>query len=279
MSKLSYGTSPELSINKAKIVILPVPYDKTSTWIKGSDKGPKAILEASKVLENYDIETDSQAFKKGIFTEDEIIEKGLPEKMVDKVKNKVLSLIDDKKFVVTIGGEHSVAIGSMQAHAERYKDITILQLDAHADLQQEYHGSKYNHGCVMARVNDLCNIVQIGIRSMDTKEKKEMNKENVFFAKDIVKDAKWTDKVVSKLSKNVYITIDADVFDPSIMPSTGTPEPGGLGWYEVLRLLKKVIAKKNLVGFDFVELCPKKENKAPDFMAAKLIYKVLSYKF
>jgi agmatinase len=152
-------------------------------------------------------------------------------------------------------------------------------LDAHSDLREEYNGSKYNHACVMARIKELCPVVQVGIRSMDYSEKKSMDTSRVFFAEDIHNNTDWIKKVISKLSENVYITIDLDVFDPSIMPSTGTPEPGGLSWYDVLALLKAVAAKKNIVGFDVVELCPSEENKAPDFLAAKLIYKLLSYKF
>jgi len=187
--------------------------------------------------------------------------------------------MEDGKFVVVIGGEHSVSIGPVKAHAQNHNDLTVLQLDAHSDLRDEYNGSKYSHACVMARVKELCPFLQVGIRSMDASEKKQMNKSRALFAKDIHADKNWTKKVVSKLSKTTYITIDLDVFDPSIMPSTGTPEPGGLSWYDVLSLLKTVSENSNIVGFDVVELCPDDRNKAPNFLAAKLIYKLLSYKF
>jgi agmatinase len=187
--------------------------------------------------------------------------------------------ICDEKFVVLIGGEHSVSIGSVKAHLKDGADITVLQLDAHADLRDEYNGSKYNHACVMARIKEMCPIVQVGIRSMDSSEKQRLEKENVIFARDIYHHNGWLERAVSKLSDNVYVTIDLDVFDPSIMPSTGTPEPGGLSWYDVLTLLKAVAQRKNVVGFDVTELCPDERNKAPDFVAAKLIYKLLSYKF
>jgi agmatinase len=198
---------------------------------------------------------------------------------VETLESIVRYHIEDEKFVVLIGGEHSISIGSVKAHAQNYKDLTVLQLDAHSDLRDEYNGSKYSHACVMARIAELCPFIQVGIRSMDSSEKERMDKKRVFLAKDILNDKNWIKKVVSKLSKTTYITIDLDVFDPSIMPSTGTPEPGGLFWYEVLSLLKAVSENTNIVGFDVVELCPDNRNKAPNFLAAKLIYKLLSYKF
>ncbi|MBI2664994.1 agmatinase [Candidatus Woesearchaeota archaeon] len=265
--------------DESEIVILPVPYDGTSTWVKGADKGPDAILEASANMELYDIETDSEVYKLGIFTDKHITEKKTPELLVDAVYNKVKEHLKKEKFTIIIGGEHSVSIGTIKAHSEKFKDLTILQIDAHADTREEYEGSKNNHACVMARAREVARIVQVGIRSMDTSEKKHLDTKNVFFMENITNDPTWIEKVVPKLSSNVYITIDLDGFDPSIMPSTGTPEPGGLGWWEVLRLLKKVAEKRKIVGFDVNELCPTEWNKAPDFLAAKLIYKILSYKF
>jgi len=263
----------------SSIVIVPVPYDETSTWSKGADKGPQAIIEASANMELYDIETDSQVFLNGIFTDKVLKCKKKPEYMAAQVEQKITELIDNGKFVVIIGGEHSVSIGSVSAFANRYRNLSVLQLDAHSDFRDEYAGSKYNHACVMARISQLCPAVQVGIRSMDASEKELMDKKNVFFAKDIHNKKGWIEKVVGKLRKNVYITIDLDVFDPSIMPSTGAPEPGGLLWYEALALLKAVFQKKNVVGFDVVELCPNEQEKGPDFLAAKLVYKLLSYKY
>jgi agmatinase len=278
---LNFGFLPQeySEAENASIVIIPVAYDGTSTWGKGADKGPAAMIEASANMELYDIETDSEVFKKGIFTEDTTGGDISTSEMIDAVNGTTRYYLENNKFIVVIGGEHSVSIGSIKAHAQHFKDLTVLQLDAHADLRGEYNGSKYNHACVMARTKEYCPIVQVGIRSMDSSEKDSMDKDFVFFAKEIHNKTDWIKQVISKLSKNVYITIDLDVFDPSIMPSTGTPEPGGLLWYEVLELLKTVIEKKNLVGFDVVELCPDDRNTAPDFMAAKLIYKLLSYKF
>lgn len=275
-----YGGSDAVCKPKdARIVIVPVPYDATSTWIKGADKGPAAILEASANMELYDIETDSQVYLKGIFTDRPIICKGSPEKMSKLVEKKVAGHIGNGKFTVVIGGEHSVSIGAIAAHHKKFKNMSVLQFDAHSDLRDEYHNSKFNHACVMAQARKLCPIVQVGIRSMDISEKKNMDRRNVFFAEDIYGDTKWFDKAIAKLTEKVYVTIDLDVFDPSIMPSTGTPEPGGLCWYSVIGVLKKVCKKRNVVGFDVVEMCPNPANKGPDFAAAKLIYKLLTYKF
>jgi agmatinase len=264
---------------KSKIVILPAPFDATSTWIKGSDKGPAAIIEASANMETYDIETDCEVYKQGIFTDKPTREKKSPEKMVVELKARVLKHIKNKKYVVTLGGEHSISAATIQAHAESFKNVSILQFDAHADLREEYHGSKYNHACVMARAKKIAPIIQVGIRSMDFSEKKNMDKSRVFFAQDIYDNNKWFNKCLNKLTGNIYLTIDLDVFDPAILPSTGTPEPGGLGWYQTLKFLKLLMKQKNVVGFDVVELCPNPQNKASDFLAAKLIYKLLSYKF
>jgi len=284
------------SLKTAKAVIIPVPYDETSTWIKGADKGPAAIIEASANMELYDIESDSEPYKIGIFTDKAVEEKSSPENMVEAVRKRVEGHIEKGKFTVVIGGEHSVSIGTIKAHIGKNPNVTVLQLDAHSDLRDEYHGSKCNHACVMARAREIAPIVQVGIRSMDVSEKASMSKSNVFFAEDIYAEGSnlkrssfgtptlrgqakgWIPKVISKLGKKVYVTIDLDVFDPSIMPSTGTPEPGGLMWYDVLELMKAVFRKKEVVGFDVVELCPSDYNKAPNFLAAKLIYKLLSYK-
>lgn len=278
--KAHFGDLPEKysALEHAGIVMVPVPYDRTSTWLKGADKGPAAIIEASAHMELYDIETDSEVYKKGIFTAEPVDGPELPEDMVEMVAEQVRKHLENGKFVVVMGGEHSVSIGSVRAQVANNADITVLQLDAHSDLRDEYEGSKYNHACVMARIMELCPIVQVGIRSMDSSEKQALDKNRVIFAQDVLTNNNWTEKVLSKLPENVYLTIDLDVFDPSIMPSTGTPEPGGLLWYDVLGLLRTVFENRNVAGFDVVELCPDERNKAPDFLAAKLIYKLLSYK-
>ncbi len=261
------------------IVIIPVPYDGTSTWIKGADRGPEAIIEASANMELYDIETDSEVYKLGIFTSGPVIEKSSPERMSAAVYERVKHFIDRNKFTVITGGEHSVSIGSMKAFAKKYDNLSILQIDAHSDMRNEYEGSDHNHACVMARARELAPLVQVGIRSCDAGELEIADPERVFYAYQIHDNEQWMDRAVGLLSDNVYMTIDLDAFDPSIMPSTGTPEPGGMGWYQTLAFIKKVIETRNLAGFDVVELCPSKANRAPDFLAAKLIYRILSMHF
>ena len=277
----NFGDLPQkyCAYDKAKIVVLPAPFDATSTWIKGADKGPAAIIDASANMETYDIETDSEVYKQGIFTDKPIKEKKSPQIMVAELKARTLKHIKNKKYVVTLGGEHSVSTATIQAHVESFKNVSVLQFDAHADLREEYHGTKYNHACVMARAREIAAIVQVGIRSAAIEESKLVKKDNVFLAQDIYDNNKWFDKCLKKLTKNVYLTIDLDAFDPAILPSTGTPEPGGLGWYQTLVFLKKLMKQKNVVGFDIVELCPNPKNKASDFLAAKLVYKLLSYRF
>ncbi len=267
------------SYKNSDIVILPVPFDKTSSWIKGSAKGPGAIVNASGNMELYDIETGSEVYKRGIHTAKEVASRTSGE-MIDKVNKKAVKLIDDGKFIVVLGGEHTVALGSIKAHIEYYKNTSILHLDAHSDMRDSYEGNRFSHACVMARAKEITeNILSVGIRSMDSCELNNIDTKKIFYAAEIRKTKGWIKKVTNKLSENVYVTIDLDVFDPAIMPSTGTPEPGGLGWYEVVDLLESVLGNKNIVGFDVVELCPSRGNAAPDFLAAKLIYKLLSLKW
>lgn len=266
-------------LEKSKVVVIPVPYDETSTWGKGADKGPEAILEASANMELYDIETDSEVFTIGIHTAAAVTEKTSPEKMVDAVEKATRKYLGLGKFVVGLGGEHSITTGFVRALARHFKNLSVLQIDAHTDLRPEYEGTSYSHASVMSRIAEICPFVQVGIRSMDSIEKPFIKKENLFLAEDIYNNDEWMEKAIGKLTKNVFITIDLDAFDPSIMPSTGTPEPGGMGWYQVIKFLKKVITDRNVAGFDVVELAPVDSDRSPDFLAAKLIYKLLSYKF
>jgi agmatinase len=263
----------------SEIIILPVPYDETSTWMKGSDMGPEAILEASVNLEFYDVETSTEAHRKGIHTVEPVLEKETPEKLVNAVYSRTLRLLSDKKFPVIIGGNHTVPIGAIKAFSETFKNLSVLQLDAHGDLRQEYEGSEFNHACAMARAREFAPIVQVGIRSMSVDELPYAESDRIFYAHNLFYDKKLYGKAIEKLTENVYITIDLDVFDPSLMPSTGTPEPGGPDYFEIIHFLKDVIKEKNVVGFDVVELCPSAVNKAPDFIAAKIIYQLLSYRF
>jgi agmatinase len=261
------------------IIIVPVPYDETSTWMKGSDKGPDAILNASVNLEFYDIETESEVHKKGIHTIEPIREKRSPETLVNAVYEKALELLLEKKFPVIIGGNHTVSIGSVKAFSEHFNKLSVLQLDAHSDLRQEYEGSRFNHACTMARAREYAPVVQVGIRSMSAEELPYAEKDRIFYAHELYYNKELYPKAIDKLTENVYITIDLDVFDTSIMPSTGTPEPGGPEYFELMHFLRDVAKTRNIVGFDVVELCPSPTNKAPDFVAAKVIYQLLSYIF
>lgn len=263
----------------ANIIILPVPYDKTSTYGKGADKGFEAMSIAAENMEIFDIETQSEVYKRGIWIAPKVAEDHSPEEMRDAVESAVSKYLETGKYVTLFGGEHSISIGSIRAFKKKYPNLSVLQLDAHSDLRPEYHGSTCNHACAVHEASKITNLVQVGIRSMDTVELPFVKEENFFTMYKIRADHDWQEKVLSKLGEEVYITIDLDCFDPSIMPSTGTPEPGGLYWYDVIGLVKKVFQTKKVVGFDIVELAPKDGEPGPDFMAAKLLYKLLSYKF
>ena len=273
------GNEVVYDYSESGIIIVPVPYDETSTWMKGADKGPDAILDSSINIEFYDVETSSEAHLKGINTIAPILEKETPEKLVKDVYDRIFSLLSDKKFPVIIGGNHTVSIGAIKAFSEYFENLTILQLDAHADLRQVYEGSVFNHACAMARAREFAPVVQVGIRSMSAEELPFVERDRIFFSHELYYDKSLYHRALDKLTGNVYITIDLDVFDPSIMPSTGTPEPGGPPYFELLHFMRDVIKTRNVVGFDVVELCPSETNKSPDFIAAKIIYQLLSYRF
>lgn len=271
------GLDENCSYDESKFTILPIEFDLTSTWQKGADKGPDAILEASANLELYDIETGQEPWKSGVVTLEPLKDFNSPEAMVAAVKGVAEALLADDKMIISIGGEHSVSIGIMQAYKEKFSDLTVLQIDAHSDTREEYEGSKCNHACVMARAAELGDYVQVGIRSMDSSELNLYKRERTFFAHEIQQGREYISASCEKLSENVYVTIDLDGFDSAVMPSTGTPEPGGLSWYQVTALLKEVTKNKNVVGFDVVELMPNAANRAPDFLAAKLIHQFMAY--
>ena len=279
MSKKNYAGIPDkyARIDEAKVVLIPVPYDGTSTWQKGADKGPDAFLDASENMELYDIETRTEVYKKGVYLAPPVTEDESPEKMVDAVYKTTKNYIKQDKFVTLFGGEHSISIGSIRAFNESFEELTVVQIDAHADLRPEYEGSKCNHACAVYEASKNTNLIQVGIRSMDISETENMDENQVYFAHDLYDD--WMDDAIGQMTPNVFLTIDLDAFDPSILPSTGTPEPGGLFWYETLDFLKMIFKKKNVVGFDIVELCPNPDEKSSDFLAAKLYYKMLTYKF
>ncbi|WP_026754949.1 agmatinase [Sediminibacter sp. Hel_I_10] len=279
-SKTYAGIEEQFSkLDTSKIVLIPVPYDGTSTWQKGADKGPAAFLAASENMEQYDIETKTEVYKQGVFLADPITENSSPERMVEAVHKITKKYIMRNKFVTAIGGEHSVSIGSIRAFNECFDNLTVLQIDAHADLRKSYQGSSCNHACALYEASQTTNLIQVGIRSMDVMETTVMDEEKTFFAHEMALDDVWMDAAVDQMTENVYITLDLDALDPSIMPSTGTPEPGGLLWYELLDFLRTVFEEKNVVGFDIMELCPNENDKSSDFLAAKLYYKMLTYKF
>jgi agmatinase len=277
----TYAGIPEnlSSLENSKIVLIPVPYDQTTTWKKGTNKGPEAFLKASENMELYDIETNTEVYKKGVFLTPPLEVSESAEAMAHKVENEVKNYLTRKKFVTLIGGEHSISIGAIRAFNKHFENLTVLQLDAHADLRPTYEGTPYNHACALHEASQTTNLIQVGIRSMDVLENDYLNPENTFFAHEIARDGYWMDRALDNMTEDVYITLDLDVFDPSLVPATGTPEPGGLAWYETLEFLNMVFKEKNVVGFDIVELCPHPTLYASDFLAAKLYYKMLSYKF
>lgn len=281
MKVRTYADIPEKygELTSAKVVLIPVPYDGTSTWQKGADKGPEAFLEASENMELFDIETNSEVYKEGVFLAAPVTENSSPEAMVDAVHSITKTYIQKNKFVTLFGGEHSISIGSIRAFNESFDNLTVLHIDAHADLRKEYMGTTCNHACAVYEASKTTNLVQVGIRSMDKSEMLAMDTEKVFFAHEMAQNDFWMDNAIELLGENVFITFDLDAFDPSILPATGTPEPGGLLWYETLDFLKQVFKERNVVGFDIVELCPNDNHPASNFVAAKLYYKMLSYKF
>ena len=276
----TYAGIPEenATLENSKVMLITVPYDGTSTWGKGADKGPELFLDASENMELYDIETGTEPYLEGVFLGGEITEKSSPEAMTEAVYQKTKELLENEgKLFTLFGGEHSVSIGSIRAVGEKFENLTILQLDAHTDLRPDFHGSTSNHACAVFEASKKHNLVQVGIRSCDIEEMEHVNKEQCFWAHQIAVNPTWIDDVLEKVSGNVYITIDLDAFDPSIAPSTGTPEPGGLQWYPTLELLKKVFEKCNVVAFDIVELMDSPMPKPTAFLAAKLYYKMLAY--
>ena len=267
------------------ITILPVPYEATTSYGKGTSKGPEAILLASHYVEFFDEEQNRElCFEKGIATLKPINLKGQVGKAaLDLIYKNVKKIIDDEKFVVTLGGEHTISTAPIKAHFESYKNLSVLHFDAHSDLRDEYEGTKYSHACFASRVAEFTkDIIQVGIRAQAKEEYDfiKKNKIKTFYSYEI-RNGKyginWQEKVISSLKKNVYITFDVDYFDPSIMSSTGTPEPDGFYWAETIELFRQLGKEKNVVGFDVVELSPKRQNPFPDFLTSKLIYKMLGY--
>jgi agmatinase len=236
-------------------------------------------MDALDNMEVYDIETASEVYLEGVHVMDELKGFSSPESMYESVYARVKELIQTGKFITSFGGEHSISIGAIKAHYEHYQDLSILQLDAHTDLRPDFHGSAYNHACAVYDASKNTNLVQVGIRSMDIEEMEHIQEGNIFWAHEMHGHRTWMQKSIDRLGDQVYITLDLDVFDPSILPGTGTPEPGGMSWYDMMNYLRMVFEQKEVVGFDIVELAPIKGHKASEFLTAKLYYKMLSYKF
>ena len=265
------------TMENAKYVLLPIQYDGTSTYQKGADKGPQAIIDASDSIELYDIQTELEAYKSGIYTDTHKYFFSSPEIMVEEVKERVSFFLEQGKKIGLLGGEHSISIGAIEVLSKKYPNLSVLQIDAHADLRDTYNGSFYNHACVMRRAQEVANVVQVGIRNVCIEEKNNIVPENIFYAHEICGKTEWMPKAIGQLTENVYLTIDVDGFDPSIVPATGTPLPGGLLWYETLAFIEKLFQSKKIVGFDVVELCPQNDNKISEVLAAVLVYKVISF--
>jgi len=272
------------SFDASRVLIFPVAYEGTVSYGAGTGAGAMAIVEASRNMELYEEETDAEVYKIGIHTLKEFSARETPAAMSEALYEETKNLLKSEKFLCMLGGEHSVSAPVIRAHAERFHNISILQIDAHADLRDEYDGTPHSHASIMARaVKDLrIPAVQVGIRSISTEEARSLDSgipTKIFWAKDIVGHTDWIDEAVNSLTENVYLTIDIDGLDPSLVPTTGTPEPGGLGWYEVLTLIRKLAEKRRVVGMDLVEFSKTENSEAPAFLCAKLVYKTLAYIF
>lgn len=261
-------------------VILPIPIEFSTSYGKGSSQGPEAIISASEYVELYDEVLDCETFKSGILTAEYREYKNNPSGAIGQIQKDVENYINENKFVIALGGEHSISQAIFSAYNKNFNNLSILQFDAHADLRESYQGSKYSHASVMRRIWEINkNIVQCGIRSLSKEEALFIKEHEIhtFFAHQIKKENNW-DEILNKLKDNVYITFDVDFLDPSIMPATGTPEPGGFYWDETIEFLGKIFSSRNIVGCDVVELSPLKGLHHSDFLVAKLVYKMFSLK-
>ena len=281
MTNNTYASIPEefAKLEQAKIVLIPVPFDGTSTIQKGADKGPDAFLSASNHLELYDIETETEVYQQGIYLADKVEDSVSPESLVDAVHQTTKKYIKKNKFVTVFGGEHAISIGTIRAFDEMFPSLTVLHIGAHANLRKTHNGTSLNNSCALNEANQVTNLIQVGIRSMSANEKTIADTEKTYFAHEMAVDDTWVDSAIDQMTDHVFINFSLTGLDISIMPNTTAPLPGGLFWYETLDFLKQVFAEKNVVGFDIVDLCPTTKQKSSDFLAAKLYYKMLSYKF
>ena len=277
------GTTPTTTdFEHARVVILPIPLDRTTSYVPGTRNGPHEILVASSHLELWDEETQTDVHSIGIFT---LPEMEFPfasmDEVVGEIRRVTAELVNRDKFPLILGGEHSITPAVVAAVATKYPGLSVLQLDAHADLRESFMGTPHNHACAMRRTLEFARTTQVGIRSLSPEEAAAVPSLStaIFYDFNMRDDADWIERVVDSLGEHVYITIDVDGFDPAIMPATGTPEPGGLSWHEALKLLRRVVERRTVVGCDVVELSPMPGHVAPNFLCAKLIYKMLAYRF
>jgi agmatinase len=277
------GTTPtKTDFEHARVVILPIPLDRTTSYVPGTRNGPYEILVASSHMELWDEETQTDVHSIGIFT---LPEMEFPfasmDEVVGEIRRVTSELVKRDKFPFILGGEHSITPAVVGAVAAKYPGLSVMQIDAHADLRESFMGTPHNHACAMRRTLEFARTTQVGIRSLSPEEAAAVPTLStaIFYDHNMRDDADWVERVVDSLSEHVYITIDVDGFDPAIMPATGTPEPGGLSWYEALKLLRRVVERRTVVGCDVVELSPIPGHVAPNFLCAKLIYKILSYRF
>jgi agmatinase len=277
------GATPTTTdFDRARVVILPLPLDRTTSYVPGTRNGPHEILVASSHMELWDEETQSDVHDIGIFTLPEMeFPFATMDEVIQEIRRVATEIVSRGKFPVVLGGEHSITAPVVAAVASKYAGLSVLQIDAHADLRESFMGTPHNHACAMRRVLEYARATQVGIRSLSPDEAAAAPTlpTEIFYDYNMRQDADWIERVVDSLGENVYITIDCDGFDPAIMPSVGTPEPGGLTWYEGLALLRRVIESRRVVGCDIVELCPLPGVVAPNFLCAKLLYKILCYRF
>jgi len=278
------GLEPKLSdYGNARAAILPLPYEATTSYGAGTKRGPAAIIKASQQVEFFDEELNLEPCQIGIAT---MAAPGLGRasgaQAVKIIAGSCRKLINDGKFVVGLGGEHTVTVGMVQAMHEKYPGLWVVQLDAHSDLRDRYAGSPYSHACAMARVNEFCPLIGLGIRSGISGEREKLKAPSrIYYAHEMrqLGPAKWREEVLGILGKYIYLTIDLDFFNPAEMPAVGTPEPGGFGWYEALDFLRELFVRREIIGCDIVELMPLRGLSGPDFWAARLAYKLIGYKF
>jgi len=277
------GAVPEpKGFDASRVVILPVPVDRTTSYVPGTRNGPREILQASTHMELWDEEVGVDVHGVGLCTLPEMdLPFGELAEVVDEIRRVASEILAHDKFLVALGGEHSITPPLVAAAAGKFAGLHVLQIDAHADLRDSYMGTPHNHACAIRRSLEYAPVTQVGIRSLSTEEARVAGEldTRVFYDWNMRDDPQWIDRVVESLGDPVYITIDVDALDPAIMPATGTPEPGGLSWYEILRLLRAVFARRNVVACDVVELSPLPGLMAPNFLCAKLVYKMLAYKY